>query len=948
MLIALKNSYNIILIRCLYTFILLFTSVNAFSQLFSGSQNPPGVKFSQINSPQFQIIYPTPLTKEAQRMANVLDSLVTCVSKSLGHLPQPISIILQTQGVVANGFVQMAPRRSEFYTIPSQEFDTQDWLNSLAVHELRHVVQFDKLAPKLKAPFFEELKMALFGVNLPAWFFEGDAVGIETILTQSGRGRQPIFEMTLRSNELSGNHFSYSKNYLGSYKSLTPGYYSLGYFMTTKIRRDFGPLILDRTLERIKRFPIRPYNFSSSLKKYTGIGTKELYRQTIKEIDSLWANQLQKINPINYQPENKIQKEPASYLFPYATADGGIVCLKNTLSETPTIVYLKNKSEKKLIRIGSQTEPNLNYATNKLVWDEYRADYRFQQRSYNVICTFDIETKKFKQLTQKSRLFSPSLSPDGKRIIAVKVSTENIFNLVEIDGSTGEELISYPNPANFTLQTPSFDHNGKQIVVTAVNNLGKTLLLYSCEDLSFKQLLPQERQLISRPIFFEQDIIYKAHYNGIDNIYGLDLLTKKIHQITKANYGAFNPSVDKDKGLLFFNDYHSNGQHIASLNISSYKATFDTSYTNTFVNYFEPLKAQENTSDIFNSTAKNHYPSKPYKEANQLFYFHSLRLISESNTNFSNEYNTGFNILSDNKLNTLSTTLGYRFNNALNKNEYKATFVYQKFYPQIALNYENRVRLSYKEISNGQSVPFQWRENYTSISVKLPYFTNWLNKNFNAYFKSETYFINRYQLNLRPTGFISNLRFPFNHQFFIGLNSQTSKRDLAPKWGQNLDINFDHTPFEQRIVGTNFTLKTAFYFPGLFKNHSLQVSLNTQNNSGAFRFNTDIPRANGYAYFTSANHLKNTFLLDYRFPIFYPDLELGPIAYIKRIKGGFFTDFENLNEGGGMKSFGAELRADLNLLRYYLPNFDLGGKIIILNQNNTKKPIFEFSLNFSY
>lgn len=943
-----KIKYNLLFIKCLYTFILLITSLSGFSQLFSSTQNPPSVKFNQINSPQFQIIYPTPLALEAQRMANVLDSLLISVSKSLGHLPQPISIILQTQGVVANGFVQMAPRRSEFYTIPSQEFDTQDWLNSLAVHELRHVVQFDKLAPKLNAPFFEELKLALFGINLPAWFFEGDAVGIETVLTQSGRGRQPIFEMVLRTNELSGNHFSYSKNYFGSYKNLTPGYYPLGYFMTTKIRRDFGPLILDQTLERIKRLPIRPYNFSSSLKKYSGIGTQDLYRQTMKEMDSLWSNQLSKINSMNYQSENNIQKEPTSYLLPYALAEGGFVCLKNTLSETPSIVFIKNKVEKKLIRIGSQTEPNLNYAVNKLVWDEYRADYRFQQRSYNVICIYDIQTKTFKQLTHKSRLFSPALSPDGKRIIAVKVSTENIFNLIEIDAATGVELKSYPNPSNFTLQTPSFDQKGKQIIVTAVNNLGKTLLLYSCEDLSFKQLLPQDRQLLSRPIFFEQQIIYKAHYNGIDNIYGLDLATKKIHQITNATYGAFNPSVDEAKGLLFFNDYQPNGHRVVSLNLSAAKASSDTSYINTFVNYFEPLKAQENTSNIFESTAKNHYQSKPYKDLNHLFYFHSLRLISESNANFSDEYNTGFDLVSDNKLNTLSTTLGYRFNNPLNKNEYKASFTYQKFYPQIAIDYENRARLSYVQILNGQKIPFQWRENYTSMSIKFPFFTNWLNKSLNAYYLSETYYISRYQLNLKPTGFITNLRFPLSHKFFVGLNSHTSKRDLAPKWGQNIAISFDHTPFEKRIVGTNFTLKSAFYFPGLFKNHSLQASLNTQNNSGAFSFNTDIPRANGYAYFTSANHLQNTLLLDYRFPICYPDLELGPLAYIKRIKGGFFTDFENLNEGGGLKSYGAELRADLNLLRYYLPNFDLGGKIIILNQNDSKNPIFEFSLNFSY
>ena len=63
------------------------------------------------------------------------------------------SIVLQNQGVIANGFVQLAPKKSEFYTTPPQQFDSQDWLNNLAVHELRHVAQFDKLTGGRHRPF---------------------------------------------------------------------------------------------------------------------------------------------------------------------------------------------------------------------------------------------------------------------------------------------------------------------------------------------------------------------------------------------------------------------------------------------------------------------------------------------------------------------------------------------------------------------------------------------------------------------------------------------------------------------------------------------------------------------------------------------------------------------------------------------------------------------------
>ncbi|HEX7365816.1 MAG TPA: hypothetical protein VF273_01905, partial [Pelobium sp.] len=371
----LKISYLIISI-------FIFTSHSAFSQIIDGGQNPPSVKFKQINTPNFQIIYPTLFEGEAQRMANTLEIVISQVSKTLGHQPKPISIILQNQGVSSNGFVTMAPRHSEFYTMPGQEFDAQDWLNSLAVHELRHVVQFDKVAPKLGAPLFEELKLALFGINLPPWFFEGDAVGIETALTTAGRGRQPGFELVLRTNQLSGKNYSYSKNYLGSFKNFTPGYYPLGYLMTTKIRRDNGSLVLDKILDRVKSFPVRPYNFSSSLKKFAGVHTRELYLNTMAEMDSLWKNQSAKLSFKNYELLNKVNsKNPSSYLLPYQTKNYGIICLKTSLAKPPKIISIDaKKNEKTILKIGSQTEPNLSYANGIITWDEYRSDSRYDQR----------------------------------------------------------------------------------------------------------------------------------------------------------------------------------------------------------------------------------------------------------------------------------------------------------------------------------------------------------------------------------------------------------------------------------------------------------------------------------------------------------------------------------------------------------------------------------------
>jgi hypothetical protein len=930
--------------------ILIVTSYSAFSQIFDSEQNPPSVKFRQINTPQFQIIYPTLLENEAQKMANVLNLIVDDVSKSLGHKPSPISIILQNQGVVSNGFVQMAPRRSEFYTIPGQEFDAQDWLNSLAVHELRHVVQFDKLAPKLNAPLFEELKLALFGINLPPWFFEGDAVGIETILTKAGRGRQPNFDLVLRTNLLSNHNYSYSKNYLGSLKDFTPGYYPLGYFMTTKIRRDFGSQILDNMMERIRKFPIRPYNFSNSLKKFGGYNTHTLYKKTMTELDSLWEDQISETGHQNYIALNQeIGKNPSAYLFPYAYQNDGFICLKSSKAKPAEIIQVDvNQKEKTVIKIGAQTEPNLSYASGKITWDEYRADKRFGQRSFNVICTYNLATNEYKQITKKSRLFSPSLSKDGKKIVAVKVTQQNIFSLVILNAETGEELKTYQNPLNYTLQTPSFITNSDEVIATAVNGEGKTIIRFSGND--NKILLPQTAQIISRPIFYQDKIIYKAHYNGIDNIYALDLNSQKITALTNSKFGAYNPSVDIEAEKLYFNDYQPKGYNVVSVDLKSLESTLVKNQTNTFVNYFEPVIPQENTSDIFKNIPNKVFETKKYSDAVNFFYFHSASIINETN-DFTDDYNYGVSLLSNNKLNTTAASVGYVYNNALNKSEYRASLTYQKYYPQVSVNWENRAMLSYAQRNTGgvtTLIPFTWRENFSSLRVALPANANWLNKNFYSTVALSTNYTQRYDISLPITNFRTQIKFPLTYQLSFGINSRTAPRDLAPKWGQNIGITYRHLPFERSVTGENFYVRSIFYFPGVMANHSFRISANWQNNSGVYSFDIDLPRASGFANLTPLSMVSNTLLLDYRFPIAYPDFELGPLAYIKRIKGGVFADFENIADGKGLRTYGAELRADMNLLRYYLPNFDLGGKIIFSNETSTKNPIFEFGINFNY
>ena len=93
--------------------------------------NAPNLKWYQLNTPNFRILYPKGFDVQAQRTANTLETIREPEAKTMSSKPRRISIILQNQSSVSNGFVTMAPKRSEFFIMPTQNYNfsgTNDWI----------------------------------------------------------------------------------------------------------------------------------------------------------------------------------------------------------------------------------------------------------------------------------------------------------------------------------------------------------------------------------------------------------------------------------------------------------------------------------------------------------------------------------------------------------------------------------------------------------------------------------------------------------------------------------------------------------------------------------------------------------------------------------------------------------------------------------------------------
>jgi hypothetical protein len=933
-----NNQYKKLIIRFMTIISLSSISLSGFAQIFNAEQNPLSVKWRQINTSGFQLIYPSEMERDAQRMANTIPHIYPHIGGSLGRQKTSIPILLQNRGVVANGFVQLGPKKSEFYSTPPQQFDSQDWLNNLAVHELRHVAQFDKLSAGRLHPFPEQVYLAWFGVSIPTWFFEGDAVTTETALTNAGRGRQPAWIMPYRTSLLEGKKLSYSKAYFGSDKDIAPGYYQLGYLIATNIRKQYGKEIFDQVLGDIQKRPFRLYPFSNSLKKFTGKGSHQWFRETQDSIYKNWSTQAQAVNSQDYKALNKPSKIETNYHLPVQLEDGRILTLKQSKSETAHFITIdKNGKEQNLLHIAYQEQPWFSYAKGMLVWDEVRYDPRFRQRSYSTVCSYELSTGKITKLSSRSRLFSPSLSKDAKKIVAVSIDLSNQCKLVELDAKNGAILRTFSNPDNLILQTPSYDDSGELMAFIGVSEKGKSLWTID-QNGKTEQLITETQQQLSRPIFLKQQIAFNAHYSGVDNIYSIDISSKKISALSAAKYGAFNASPTIAGDSILFSSFSKTGYQVTAIPLRE-----ESIGSNHFVYFGAAAEKQENTGNVFDNIPDNTFSSKPYRALGNLFNFHSII------PTIADEHQVGLQLSSDNLLNTLSFFGAADYHSDLKRFEYSAGFTLRSFYPVLSATYRNRPRRTF--YSAGKTVQQgDWRENTMKVQLSLPLNVNVRNDNYGLSARVATSYTQRYMAENMPKNFITSLKFPMEYGITLNHNVRQANRDIAPKWGQILRLTYANQPFDKQLAGELFAAETFFYFPGFARNHSFLANYSYQVSNGIRRYDQEINTVYGYNNITAKSKLSNTLLLNYRFPILFPDAEIGPLAYVRNLRGGIFCHYENIGSETNIsepKTYGFELHTSLNVLRYQ-PIVDLGTRFVFVNKVYHQNPILELILNYSF
>jgi hypothetical protein len=918
----------------------------AWSQQIDILDTAPGsTKWFTIKTPNFRLVFPDSYYDEGERMASLLEHIHEPTYRTMGSHPKRISIIFQNQHSVPNGFVTLGPRRSELYTTPPQNYNfvgNNQWMSLLAVHEYRHVAQyqhsrrgFNKVFSVL---FGEYTQAAMANAAAPLWFWEGDAVAIETALTPSGRGRIPDFDRVFRANLLEGRRFNYHKQYLRSYKDFIPNHYVLGYHMVTHVRRQHDAEVWGRITARSWAVPFAPFAFSWALQAKTGSGVVRTYNQMADELTNLWTEQLSGLELTKFEVLNPRKgKAFTEYHYPQPLPDGSVLALKNGIGEIDQFVKLEGGKEKK-IRLPGILNNNgmLSVGGNKLVWNEYGFDPRWRKRTYSNIKVMDLDTRKIQKITSKGRYSGAAISPDGRRIIAVFTSVSGVIQLALLHAETGDVLKHFPNSDNEQLSMPRWSTDGQRVVFLSVGEKGKSVCGLDPSREEWYKLYDFADENVGHPTFHGDYLLYNSPYSGIDNIYAIHLPTGDRFQVTTSKYGAYNPAVSPDGKYLYYNDFHVKGMEAVRAPFAPERWTSLSEADVKKVDYFQPLVEQEGHHDLLEEIPPLTYDVKSYRAGLRVLRPHSWGPFTSFDF-----AQAELGLFSQDVLSTFYSYYGYTYNAEEGTGLLSTRMSYQGLYPVLDLSAGYGQRYG-AYLSQGEQVDVNWLEKDVSFGSRLPLLLT--NSRFHSQVTLGYHLGMRHISNYTGDPVYSLLRdgkLFHNNASFVGFRLlKQSYRDIFSKWGQVLWADFTHTPLKSDFEGRQLALRGIAYFPGLLKHHSFYVIGAFQQNritldNDNYWFINKIPKPRGYVYSTAAKY--STAMFNYTFPIMYPDIALGPILNIQRLRTNLFFDYGIGQYTGSVNnqvvtttrdnlSLGVEGKIDFNFMRL-LPQFEIGARL---------------------
>jgi hypothetical protein len=934
---------------------LCHTPKPSFAQEFGG--NSPEQKWMQIDTDTVRVIYPKNLDEQAQRVANTVHYLNKYSRRSIGQEHKKIDVVLQNQSVISNGYVGLAPFRSEFYlNEPQNTFNLgSNWLDMLSIHEYRHALQFVNSRQGLtKVAYYltGQLGWSYFSsLSIPNWFWEGDAVVSETALTAQGRGRIPAFYNGYKSLVFHEKTYNYQKARNGSLKDFVPNHYELGFLLCNYGREVYGNDFWKDVVADAGKYKGLLYPFSKATQRKTGMKTNEFYLNAMGFYGTQWGDQQ---NRVDASTEVSLREKQTftTYQFPYQLENGHIIAYKASFEQIGGFYEIDGKGNERLIkRQGMVLDNYYSYKNGKIAWAELGQDERWSWQTRSNIVVYDTKTKSRKRITSSARYFSPDLSGDGKRIVVFHATPDLDYNLLIISGEDGTQLVKIDNPHNVYYSYPKWTLDGRHILALARDGLGRVALVKVSISSGNQQILvPFSNHQLGIPHETADFVFFSASFTGADNIFAYSKENGDILQVTDGNVGSYQAFANENELVFSRFSYLGNDLMRLKMNENDWKPISIIEPADMAVYDFVAVEAEG--EDITQKIPGHTYETQKYAKASKLINLHSWSL-------YFLDPNYEWSIKSNNILNTLNMDLGIRYNRNDQAFTYFFAADYAQYYPLISFSASVGRRNALTRVVDQNNVVVDtlnvgWWESMLRPGLTLPFnlssglYSRQLN--LSGYYSFTHVDFTSKTTEALPE--IANFNYDSYTAGFSFLNQRKkARKNIFAKNSQYVTFSYDRLIDTEQVDQIFFD--SEWTFPGLAINHNLvfQASYQREDPESFPRFGDNFFYARGYDR-PLYDHIYKIGT-NYHFPLVYPDWGFWGILYIYRLRANAFFDYSrahyNTTESGFesiqmYNSTGGELIFDTKVLNLY--DLTFGFRYSYLINENPADPSLNSSFEF--
>ena len=972
------------------------------AQIIPASQDPAGIRWSQIRTGSYRFIYPSGYDSLAVEYARMYEKYRIPVSATSGFRPARIPVVLHPANASSGYGMTLLPSRIDMPVLPQGGMQYSMPVSELAaVYLSRQAAHLKYGQSNVFRPlcwFLGELvPLAAMELYPDQWMLKGDAVIAATTLIPGGYGRYGEFlnyyMAALGSGDTRG--YRWDRWAIGSPKYYTPDQQAFGYMIMSGLRNIYdAPYYIKDYLTYSGR---RPYDIFVSRhinRKVTGGRLRtDVFRTIIGYHGRIFAEELEKRAP--FTRSSAVLDSPPEKYADYSSAavlpDGTLYAVMSSLDTSPCLVRISPDGKQKRIRSFNPDASNLRWSgvSEQLLWSETEDDPRWKQKQVNVIKCYDIKTGRIRKFAAPLNTYNPSISPDGTSIAAIHGPEPGRTSAIILDAVSGKILEELPDaPRN--VQFGECSWCGDTIFATGVSSEGASIFMLSDNESSgkayWKEILGPVRCSVRDLSSLDGSLVFSCDVSGVFDLYMLERTGEgprdnRVLKLTSEKYGSKDFVFSRSGDSLYYSRLDDLGYSLRKTGTEDLFRTEVSVHERKIPEVQAELAEQEKealsavTGDASEDSFRIPEPEK-YSKFLHLFRLHSWapvycnidRLTSLSGEKLYDFVSIGATVLSQNTLGTAYGSAGYSWKP--DPDGYgrvhggHISFTYAGLYPVIAGNFylNDRMSWEYTLLPDGR---IERKEAAgPSIAGKVDLYVPLSRENGG---RSCSFVpVLSWELdNSRYDGHL-NHRLTLSGRFW--LTRDKAKAEIYPRYGVGVEAGLTMALAAGRTGNTGIKLSDSWYFhsygyfPGFCSGQGGKFSVTTQMrlSKGIYNPASEIlPRGlSGGITRGFYNPSFSTLLsLDYAVPVYLGDINITQLIYINRmvITPHFdysFSAYPKMH----LCSAGSSLTFQLGRLIWAFPMeigidycYNFGTLFSVMDENGSRvvrhslKPVIKFS-----